>query len=788
VTAVWLLVRGDLRRRWRSWVVLGVLAGVSVGLACAGIAGARRTQRAVDDYARLSHLPDAAILPNDPAFDDTVRAQVAALPEVRGFYPFMVPFLLRVDGPDGMEPPLLMTTPDSMRAGESPYVAGRAPDPSRPDEMAVNEQARAAFGLHVGSTLTMVQDPPGPDFPFPAPPGSAEPIRQDVWIVGVLDGAGSSEPDALISSGFYQHYQQQLVGTVNAMVDLRGGTADLDRLRADVDRLLGRPVNIESGADLFGVRRFRTVSGVESTGLLLFALAVLVGAGALVGQAIVRAVSAGATDISSWRAMGVDRRLAVRAMVSPVAIVAGVAAVTTVVVAVLLSPRFPIGVTRQFDVDIGFHADWIVLVPAGVGVALVVLATAWVTAHLGLRRAGPGPATSRAPRWTAAVGLSPALMVGSRLATESGRGHRAVPVRSALVGAIAGVLGVVGCLTFRSGLSDTVANPARSGVVWDQVLAKPGVLTDDEIAEVTGDPAVGASLRATWARALLVNGTATPTFGVAPVNGDIKLKVLAGTAPAHPDEIALAPTTMDALGLRIGDRVTVGDDQNHRMVVVGRALLPATSHTDYDQAAWMTRDGLLAALPPDADASGDFFEDYLLVTWKPGADVATAQQRFGAIAARSQGVYFTGPAELPAAVSSLRALRILPLVLAIFFALLAIATVAHALVTTVRRRRGDLAVLRSLGFTKGDAHLAIAWQATLLAAVGALIGVPSGIIVGRVLWEQFADSFPVVYAPPLALLAILVAAPAAVLIANALAVGPARRATRVRPAEVLRSE
>jgi ABC-type antimicrobial peptide transport system permease subunit len=93
-----------------------------------------------------------------------------------------------------------------------------------------------------------------------------------------------------------------------------------------------------------------------------------------------------------------------------------------------------------------------------------------------------------------------------------------------------------------------------------------------------------------------------------------------------------------------------------------------------------------------------------------------------------------------------------------------------------------------LGFTKGDAHLAIAWQATLLAAVGALIGVPAGIIVGRVLWEQFADSFPVVYAPPLALLAILVAAPAAVLIANALAVAPARRATRIRPAEVLRSE
>ena len=123
-----------------------------------------------------------------------------------------------------------------------------------------------------------------------------------------------------------------------------------------------------------------------------------------------------------------------------------------------------------------------------------------------------------------------------------------------------------------------------------------------------------------------------------------------------------------------------------------------------------------------------------------------------------------------------------------FFTLLAIATVAHALVTTVRRRRSDLAILRSLGFTKGDTRMAITWQATLLAAVGALIGVPLGIILGRTLWRQFAETFPVAYTPPLALLAIVIAVPVAILIANALAVGPAHRATRTRPAEVLRSE
>ena len=76
-------------------------------------------------------------------------------------------------------------------------------------------------------------------------------------------------------------------------------------------------------------------------------------------------------------------------------------------------------------------------------------------------------------------------MIGARLAGEPGRGRRAVPVRSALVGAIAGVIGVVGCLTFRAGIQDAVHEPQRSGVVWDFVLAA------GEAAGPAVDPARG---------------------------------------------------------------------------------------------------------------------------------------------------------------------------------------------------------------------------------------------------------------------------------------------------------
>ena len=88
-----------------------------------------------------------------------------------------------------------------------------------------------------------------------------------------------------------------------------------------------------------------------------------------------------------------------------------------------------------------------------------------------------------------------------------------MPVRSALIGAIVGVLGVVGCLTFRSGLTDVVHDPQRSGIVWDAGVAGVGVLPPETVATVSNDKAVAAAYDALWARAIKINGTPTPTFG-----------------------------------------------------------------------------------------------------------------------------------------------------------------------------------------------------------------------------------------------------------------------------------
>jgi hypothetical protein len=300
--------------------------------------------------------------------------------------------------------------------------------------------------------------------------------------------------------------------------------------------------------------------------------------------------------------------------------------------------------------------------------------------------------------------------------------------------------------------------------------------------KIARDPAVDSVFDARWQRAVTINGASVPTFGTASIKGALDLVLVDGRAPRGLDEIAFAPTTLHRLHLRVGDVVRVGA-QRRNLHVVGSALLPATSHTDYDESAWMTRAALDDVVPPGSPAA-DQIEDWVLVRWKPGTDTAAALQRFSGLDPQ----YFVMPVELPAAVVSLGQLRVLPLALAIFFALLAAATVSHALVTTVRRRNRDLAILRAIGFTRRETRIAIGGQATLLAIGGLVLGIPLGILVGRAVWKQLAVSFPVIYVPPLALVGVLLIVPVAIVVVNALAAGPAHAATRIRPAQALHTE
>ncbi len=789
MTAAWMWARAELRTRWKAWILLGLLAGVTVGVAAAGVAGARRTVRAVPDFVAAAHLPTAAVLANDPAFGPAARARVAALPGVRQTFPFLVGVATQVYRPPGLgdaSAALFPASTASMRLLGGPLVEGRSPDPTRADEVVVDENARDRFHLGIGATMVVGQSTAAegevpPEF---AAPDGVQPFRQRMRVVGIGKSV-SSDPSWTPSSGFYAKYGAHMPQLVNIFADLHGGSAAIPRFGDRVAKILGHPVNVEDANDLFGIRKATNVTGFERDGLLIFALAALLGGGVLVGQALVRAVSASAADLPTWRAIGADRPLAVRALVLPAFVTATVAPLTTIVVAVSLSGQFPLGTARDYDLHLGPHVDALIVGLAGLGAFVGVLSIATLAAWWRVtRRDRPEVAPSAVERLAAPMSGAPALMIGARLAGEPGRGRRAVPVRSALIGAIAGVLGVVACLTFRAGIHDAIAQPRRSGVVWDfGVAAGGGAIPHRTVRAIAHDPDVGDALQASWHRAVPIDGRPVPVFGTRALHGDIPFVVLDGRRPRGADELVLAPTTLKELRLSIGDRVRIGSGDGSLVRVVGVALLPATSHTDYDQSGWMTQAGMARATSPTGrDLAA---EDYVLVRWRAGTDAEAAQRRLARIGGND---LFPIPATLPAAVVDLGRIEDLPVALALFFGLLACATVAHALVTTVRRRRRDLAVLRSMGFTRRQTRLAITWQATLLALVGIIVGVPLGVAAGRFAWRWLADDFPLAYVPPLAWVAIGAVAVIAVALANLLAAGPAHVATRIRPAETLRTE
>jgi ABC-type lipoprotein release transport system permease subunit len=129
-----------------------------------------------------------------------------------------------------------------------------------------------------------------------------------------------------------------------------------------------------------------------------------------------------------------------------------------------------------------------------------------------------------------------------------------------------------------------------------------------------------------------------------------------------------------------------------------------------------------------------------------------------------------------------------PLILGGVLALLAVGTLAHVLVTAVRRRRRDLAVLKTLGLVRRQMLSVVEWQALSLAGVAVAIGMPLGLLAGRWAWVLFASSAGLAPAASIPVALVLVTIPVTAVVAALIAAWPARAAARVKPAAVLRAE
>ena len=99
-----------------------------------------------------------------------------------------------------------------------------------------------------------------------------------------------------------------------------------------------------------------------------------------------------------------------------------------------------------------------------------------------------------------------------------------------------------------------------------------------------------------------------------------------------------------------------------------------------------------------------------------------------------------GRFDTPAEIVNLRRVDGTPYLVAGIVGLLAVLSIGHLVVTSARRHRFDLAVLRAFGATRGWLGGVVHWQATVIAALAVVLAVPLGVAVGTALYGPYAET------------------------------------------------
>lgn len=819
MAAAWYRFRSELRSRWRSVLALALLVGIAGAVTLAAIAGARRTDSA---FARMLRETRAADLLANPDFGNESRLdvrKVAALPMVedagkeQGI--IVQPLPVR---PEDVNNSLGLAL--SRRVGYAfarPHVLhGRMPQADRMHEVLVNPRFADAYGLHVGEEFNAVilsQE----DFQTFEEEGItfAEAIaRLNRGDAGTrvrlrVTGIGVSPEEIVVDEGFEQRmllatpaflrkYPNADAGFFGIGVRLRHGNADLAAFKRAVQALphqgaIEFQTNVATSAKVD--RAVRPSVGA----LTVFAIVIALTALLVVGQAIARQNFLDSIDHPSLRSLGFQGSQLITTSMLRALLMAVLAAVIAVIGAIALSPLMPIGAARTAEPDLGISVDATVIGLGALAVVVAILvlsaASAWwyarASAVVGDAGTGRG---SRVTAWLRSSGSPVVAATGVRMALEPGRGRTAVPVRSTIAGAALAIATVAAAVTFAASLDHLVSTPRLYGWSWDVSIDTGGQDDADAAALVKTvnerlqrSPLVRGYATSRISR-IDVDGVTVTALGVQRQRGTLGPTIVSGRAPRIGNEIALGARTLDRIGVSVGDTVQVKPDAGGAPVplrVVGRVVLPGlgtypgSDKTALGEGALLTQQ-TLRKLGPDFGA-GPF-----LVRLAPSA---TRAQLAGAIVpkGRSTDVNVSG-LERPSDIVSYERVRTTPLVLAGVLALLAIATVAHALVTAVRRRRRDFALLKTLGFTRRQVSGSVAWQATTFGVVALCIGVPLGVMVGRWTWTALADDLGTVAEPIIPVIAFVVGVPFVLLVANLVAYVPGRIAAGLRPAAALRSE
>jgi len=720
-------------------------------------------------------------------------------------------------------------------------LKGRMSSPTRPDEIVMAPQVARQFGFHVGQVIPFgfysdaQQNLPGFGTKAVAPA-----LRADLKLVGLAtlnSGIVQDDVDNLptlipltpaLAREVLARHGEQFTGALIFGIQTEGGAASVPAVEREVNALIPSGVIATDHALAPVVDKADRSLKPIAIALGVFGAIALFAALLIAAQLIARRCRVDRGELGILRALGASPSETVLDSLVGFEVSILIGSLLAAVVAVALSPLSPLGPVRPVDPSGGLSFDWTVL---GLGVVALVVLLSAVAALLAFsttpRRTSLRPPVrtttgARVVAFTARAGLSAPGVVGVRMALEPGEGRSAVPVRSALLGSVLAVALVVTTLTFGNSLQTLVSRPALYGWNWTYILQPTGA-GNGNVPEVTlsllkKDPYVAAYSGASY-NDIELDGQNVP-FLVENVAAAVAPPILSGHGVGAPRQVVLGAATMAALRKHLGQFVTVtyGSRANApvwipptRLQIVGTATFPAigfastvSDHTSMGTGVLFAYQMLPKAFAHAINGGSDPALDgpnLALVRIRPGAPPAAVAASLHRIVAASDKVFNSATApgsqgnqlvvqgvQRPAEIVNYKTIGLTPTYLVSGLALGAIVALALTLIASVRQRRRDLALLKTVGFVRWQLAATVAWQATVAAAVGIVVGIPLGVVTGRWLWDLFARQiyavpYPTVSVPSLALVAL-----GTLFLANVVAAVPARNAARTPTALMLRAE
>jgi hypothetical protein len=479
-----------------------------------------------------------------------------------------------------------------------------------------------------------------------------------------------------------------------------------------------------------------------------------------------------------------------------------------VVVAIGLSPLAPIGVVRPVYPDRGVAFDWTVL-GLGFAVLVVVLSTAGAVMAYRLAPHRTGAARDRdrvqpsnVIRVAGAAGLPPPAIEGVRFALDPRVGGTTVPVRSAIVGAALALVVVIATVTFGASLDTLVSHPPLYGWNWNYELTGGGGIAPvpgrQGAALLDHDPSVEAWSGVDFGGSMAVDGQEVPVIGERP-GAAVSPPILSGHGLAASNQIVLGGATLAALHAHLGQTLSVriAGSRPRSVQIVGTATMPTIGIQIGAQHPSMGTGALVSStlIPASVSNHNDVAPpgpDAVLVRLRRGADTSASQRSLQRIAQEltlpmNYGVNVLA-VQRPAEIINYRSMGTIPAFLGAGLGLGAVVALGLTLVASVRRRRHELALLKTFGFTRRQLASTVAWQASVAVGLGAVVGVPLGIVLGRFLWDLFAHEIDAVPLPTVPGVTITLIAVGALVLANVVAAIPGRMAARTATAQLLRTE